>query len=129
MLKDLHIHPTIPASDMERAKKFYTETLGFDIETETPGGLVMMCAGGSWFVVFPSPTAGSSPNTLAGWKVDDLEKEVAELKDRGVVFEEYDLPDFKTENSIVTRGEIKSSWFKDSEGNTLGIVQLDALPD
>ena len=62
--------------------------------------------------------------TQAGWATKNIDDEVAELKARGVVFIEYNLPDFKTVNSIATTGPNRADLFKDSEGNLLGIVQL-----
>jgi hypothetical protein len=59
-----------------------------------------------------------------GFVTDDIEAEVAELKGRGVVFEEYDFPGLKTENSIAQTGDALAAWFKDSEDNTIGILQL-----
>ena len=61
-----------------------------------------------------------------GWATGDIEREVAELKARGVVFEEYDTPYLKTVGSIATTGPNRAAWFKDSEGNILGIVQMGA---
>jgi hypothetical protein len=78
----------------------------------------------SWFLIYPTLAAGTAQHTLAGWQTDHIEKEVKELQARGVVFEEYDLPGLKTVNSIATTGTNKAAWFKDSEGNILGIVQL-----
>ncbi len=123
MLSDLKIHPTIPAADMERAKKFYKEKLELEPKSEHPGGLIYE-TGGVEFLLFPSKNAGSNPSTYAGWRTDDIEATIKELKDRGVVFEEYDTPSYKTVNSVATFGKTKSAWFKDSEGNTLGIVQM-----
>ena len=60
---------------------------------------------------------------LVFWKVDDVEREVAELKARGVVFEEYDMPGVKMQNSIASGGGAKTAWFKDSEGNILAVSQ------
>jgi catechol 2,3-dioxygenase-like lactoylglutathione lyase family enzyme len=122
MLANLEIHATIPASDLARAKQFYSEKLGLTA-IETPGGLIYQCRD-SWFLVFPTRGAGTAPHTLAGWATDDLEAEVAELKARGVVFEEYDLPGLKTVDGIATTGPNRAAWFKDSEGNILGLVQL-----
>jgi catechol 2,3-dioxygenase-like lactoylglutathione lyase family enzyme len=123
MLANLEVHATIPASDLERAKRFYAEKLRFTPASETPGGLIYQCKG-SWFLLYPSQGAGTAQHTVAGWATDDIEAEVAELKARGVVFEEYDMPNFKTVNGIATTGPNRAAWFKDSEGNILGIVQL-----
>lgn len=62
--------------------------------------------------------------TAAGWEVEDIEKEVAELRSHGVVFEEYDLPGIKTVNGIAVIGNEKAAWFKDSEGNILNIAEV-----
>lgn len=124
MLQQLPIHATIPVSDLERAKKFYSEKLGLNGE-ETPAGIMYTCSDGTWFLLFVSGGAGKSSSTSAGWQTDDLESEVKDLQSRGLVFEEYDLPNLKTENGIANSPVGKAAWFKDSEGNTLGIVQFD----
>ena len=54
---------------------------------------------------------------------DDIEREVAEFRARGVTFEEYDMPNMKTVNGIATAGGAKSAWFKDTEGNILAVIQ------
>ena len=73
--------------------------------------------------MYPTPNAGTSKASTAFWSVDDVAAEVAELKARGVAFEEYDFPGLKTENSIATGGGAKTAWFKDTEGNILAISQ------
>jgi hypothetical protein len=81
--------------------------------------------GGMRFVLYPSPSlAGTAAHTLAGFAAQDIDAEVAGLKERGVVFEEYDTEYIKTVDSIATMGPIRAAWFKDSEGNILGIVTL-----
>ena len=123
MLSKLAIHATIPATDIERAKKFYSEKLGFVPSSETPGGTIYKCKD-TWFLLYPTQFAGTAQHTLAGWETDDIEKEVAELKTRGVKFEEYNYPNLKTVNGIATMGANKAAWFKDSEGNILGITHM-----
>jgi hypothetical protein len=73
--------------------------------------------------MYPSAGAGTSNASTAFWAVDDVVAEVAQLKARGVVFEEYDMPGIKTVNSIATGGGAKTAWFKDSEGNILAVSQ------
>jgi catechol 2,3-dioxygenase-like lactoylglutathione lyase family enzyme len=123
MLARLDYHATIPALDIERAKKFYADKLGLEPEQEMPYGLVYRCTNG-WFLLYPTPYAGTAQHTLMGWETKDIEKEVADLRSRGVVFEEYDYPNLKTVNGIATTGPGKAAWFKDSEGNILGLVQM-----
>jgi hypothetical protein len=76
--------------------------------------------------LYPTPNAGTSRASQAFWQVDDIEREVAELKRRGVAFEEYDMPDMKVQDSIYTGGGARAAWFKDSEGNILAVIQNDS---
>jgi hypothetical protein len=89
------------------------------------GGVTYACAGGTACFLYPTRNAGTSKASQAFWQVDDIEREVAELKARGVTFEEYDAPGLKTEGGIASAGGAKSAWFKDSEGNIMAIIQSD----
>ena len=80
-------------------------------------------AGGTACFMYPTPNAGTSRASQAFWQVNDVEREIAELKVRGVVFEEYDIPGVKMQNSIANAGGAKTAWFKDSEGNILVVSQ------
>jgi catechol 2,3-dioxygenase-like lactoylglutathione lyase family enzyme len=125
MLANRPMHTALPTTDLERARRFYAEKLGLTPESEVPGGgLFYRCGENTRFLLFPSQGAASGTHTQAGWIVDDIEAEVAELKARGLTFEEYETPDFKTVKSVATTGPAKAAWFKDSEGNLLGLVQL-----
>jgi catechol 2,3-dioxygenase-like lactoylglutathione lyase family enzyme len=124
VLTDRRVHATIPAADLGRARTWYSEKLGFEPIRELPGGLMYDAADGTRFVIYPTPNAGKSPNTLMGFATDDIEAEVRDLKARGVVFEEYDYPTLKTVDSIATVGPTRSAWFRDSEGNIIGVVRL-----
>ena len=122
MLRTAPIRAYIPASDVQRARKFYEEIVGLIPREDYAGGVVYECGGAEVFL-YPTPNAGTSKASQAYWQVDDVEAEVAELKARGVVFEEYDMPGIKTVNSIATAGGAKTAWFKDSEGNILAVSQ------
>ena len=124
MLKDLRMHATIAVHDLGRARTFYEEKLGLTPSQDTPGGLVYEVGGGTKFLLFPSSSAGTAQNTVMGFNTPDLKAEVAALQAKGVVFEEYDYPGFKTENGIATTPVGWAAWFKDSEGNIIGIVQF-----
>jgi catechol 2,3-dioxygenase-like lactoylglutathione lyase family enzyme len=124
MLTDRRVHATLPASDLPRARAFYEGTLGFKPLAELPGGVIYRAGDGSVFTVFPTANRASGTHTQAGFTVTDIEAEVAELKAKGVVFEEYDLPDYKTVGSIISFPQTRSAWFRDSEGNLLGLVQF-----
>jgi predicted enzyme related to lactoylglutathione lyase len=123
MLKNAPIVPYIPATDVARARRFYEEKVGLVAREDVAGGVVYECGSRSWIFLYPSGGAGTSKASQAFWQVDDVEAEVAELKARGVVFEEYDMPGVKTVNGIATGGGTKAAWFKDSEGNILALIQ------
>jgi predicted enzyme related to lactoylglutathione lyase len=123
MLQQSPMFAYIPTSDLGRARKFYEEKLGFKPKQEITGGVIYECGDGTACFMYPTPNAGTSKASQAFWQVDDVEREVAELKKRGVQFEEYDMPDMKIENSVYTGGGARAAWFKDSEGNILAIVQ------
>lgn len=121
MLSDRRVIATIPAADMERAKAWYSEKLGLTPDTSDVTGFIYRLAGGSAFLLYPADSAGQAPNTLMAFESTNVMADVAELKDKGVRFEEYDLPELKTENSIATIGDRKAAWFRDCEGNILAI--------
>jgi catechol 2,3-dioxygenase-like lactoylglutathione lyase family enzyme len=130
MLENSQVSTRLPAQDLDRARRFYSEKLGLDPAEERPGGLLYRCRTGT-FALFQSAGSASGTHTQMGWEVEDIETTVAALKARGVVFEEYDLAGLRTVNSIAEIsgnypskgvGE-KGAWFRDSEGNLLGIGQ------
>jgi predicted enzyme related to lactoylglutathione lyase len=123
MLQKSPIYAYIPAKDVARARKFYEGKLGFKVKEEIEGGVVYEFGRGTACFLYPTPNAGTSKASQAFWQVDDIEREVTELKSRGVKFEEYDMPEMKGRNSIYTGGGAKAAWFKDSEGNILAVIQ------
>jgi catechol 2,3-dioxygenase-like lactoylglutathione lyase family enzyme len=125
MLADAPVSPSIPASDLERAKRFYSDILGLKVSMETEGMVGFEC-GGTQLYVYTTPSAGQAAHTLAGWFVPDLSAEMADLRARGVTFEEYDLPGLKTVDGVAETGGMRGAWFKDSEGNILGLVESPA---
>jgi len=123
MLQKCPMYAYIPVKDVARARRFYEQTLGFTPGREVGGGVFYESADRTACFLYPTPNAGSSRASQAFWQVADVEREVAELKARGVSFEEYDLPGLKTKQGIATAGDAKAAWFKDSEGNILAVVQ------
>jgi catechol 2,3-dioxygenase-like lactoylglutathione lyase family enzyme len=115
-----NVYSTIPAKDLERAKSFYADKLDLKPAEERPEGLLFRCGSGE-FLLFESSGMASGTHTQLGWDVDDLDAAVSELRGRGVVFEEYDLPGFKTINGIAEIAGERGAWFKDSEGNLLAL--------
>ena len=123
MLKITESAATLPAQDIARARKFYEEKLGFKPGQEVGGGVVYEFAAGTSCYMYSTPSAGTSKASQAFWRVADVEREVSELKARGVKFEDYDFPGLKTVNGIATDGGGKAAWFKDSEGNIMAVIQ------
>ena len=122
MLSNAPLRAYIPVSNLQRARKFYEETLGLKPGEQYGGGVFYRCGETEAFL-YQTPNAGTSKASQAFWQVADVEAEVAELKARGVVFEEYDMPGIKMQNSIATGGGAKTAWFKDSEGNIMAVSQ------
>src|SRR5205814_8794915 len=123
MLQKSPMYAYIPVADVARARKFYEQKLGFKPKEETAGGVVYEFGEHTACFLYPTPNAGTSKASQAFWQVDDVEREVAELKAKGVKFEEYDMPGLKTKDGIATAGGAKTAWFKDTEGNTIAVVQ------
>jgi catechol 2,3-dioxygenase-like lactoylglutathione lyase family enzyme len=127
MLSTAKIGAVIPVSDLDRGIEFYGQTLGLgtperdDIQ-DNPGARFPL--GGGELYIYKSVGAGQSKHTLCAFEVDDIEQEVDDLRGRGVAMEEYDMPGMKTENGILDMGGgIKGAFFKDPDGNILGLGQ------
>ena len=122
MLSDSPIRAYIPVSNLQRARKFYEEKVGLRPGEEYGGGVIYRC-GGTEVFMYPTGNAGTSRASQAFWQVNDVEAEVAALKARGVVFEEYDMPGIKMKNSVATGGGANTAWFKDTEGSIMAVSQ------
>jgi len=130
VLAQSQVATRLPAQDLDRARRFYAEKLGLEPVEERPGGLLYRCGSG-FFALFQSAGTAAGTHTQMGWEVTDLVATMAALRSRGIVFEEYDLPGLKTHSGIASiNGNYPSkgtgeygAWFKDSEGNLLGIGQ------
>jgi catechol 2,3-dioxygenase-like lactoylglutathione lyase family enzyme len=116
---------TLPAKDLERTRRFYEDVLGAQAVTEDPGGIIYR-SGDSYFSLYPTEHAGTAEHTLGAFMVRDVEATVAELRGKGVTFEDYDLPGLKTVNGIADLGGIRGAWFKDPEGNILSVIEPPA---
>jgi catechol 2,3-dioxygenase-like lactoylglutathione lyase family enzyme len=131
MLQNARVATRLPTQDLDRARRFYAEKLGLEPADERPGGLLYRFANGE-FALYMS--AGTAPGTFTqlAFEVDDLGAVAAELKQRGVVFEDVDVPGLETTDGIAevqgnypskgSSGE-RAAWFRDSEGNLLGLGQ------
>ena len=123
MLGDHPINPVLLATDLEESKEFYAGKLGLEIINESPEAVTYKC-GDTRLEVTKSTTGTADEQTQAGWNVDDIEAEVAELRERGVEIQEYDIPGIKTENGIADMGFARIAWIVDPHKNALGILEL-----
>jgi len=114
----------LPVEDLARARTFYEEKLGLTPAREVEGALFYEGSGNSGFLLFPTGGRPSGQHTQMAWFVKDIAATVAELKRRGVRFEDYDFPGLKTIDGIADLGYEKSAWFRDSEGNLLALGEL-----
>lgn len=115
-------------ADYQRARRFYTETLGLPIQDapgEMAGGMgTVMTGSGTGFQLYENKALPAPQNTTLGLMVQDFDMTFQELKGRGVMFEEYDIPamGIKTVGGVSEMQGVKSAWFKDSEGNIINLI-------
>ena len=121
MLSDSTVTTMLPVKDMSRARAFYEGSLGLKPQGFKPDGTFVYLVGGSTLALFPKPEGTKAEHTAISFQVADIAATIAELKRTGVVFEDYDFPDFKTVNHVCVLGAEKAAWFKDTEGNFLCI--------
>lgn len=122
MLSNSPVNPVLPCRDLKAARDFYGKKLGLKLlsGSENDGYLMFGAGKGTGFTCFESDSA-KSDDTAAGFEVPDLEKEMASLRKKGVVFQDYDLPDLKTVKGIATQGDHRVAWFKDPGGNVIAL--------
>ena len=126
MMQKFPIYAYIPAKDMARARKFYEEKLGLKPGAHVGDGVSYEFAKGTACFLYPTPNAGTSKASQAFWQVQDIERLVAELKSRGVKFEDYgDMPGMKRTGEIYAGGGAKAAWFKDTEGNIMALIEAE----
>lgn len=123
MLSNAKVVPTLPVVDLDRARKFYRETLGLkEIKVGEMNDAYFQCGKGTELYIYQRGQT-KADNTACSFEVDSLEDEMKELRGKGLVFEEYDFPGLKTVNGVAILGTYKAAWFKDTEGNILNIGQ------
>jgi catechol 2,3-dioxygenase-like lactoylglutathione lyase family enzyme len=123
MFKDTKAFSSFSATDLEKAKEFYGQTLGLDV-VQSDEGLELKLAGGGSVFIYPKPNHEPATFTVLNFQVDDISKAVSGLSDRGLSFVKYD-GDIKTDEQGIHRGPPGPSiaWFKDPAGNILSVVQ------
>ncbi|MEO7943690.1 MAG: VOC family protein [Marmoricola sp.] len=125
MLNDSKVTANIPAADIERARRFYADTLGLTPAEENPGGLIYTTAGGTSFFLYQTEYAGQAGHTIAQFHVPDVGAEVKDLQAKGVTFEHHNLPGVTWDGDVASMGDMgHAAWFKDSENNILCLDDL-----
>jgi catechol 2,3-dioxygenase-like lactoylglutathione lyase family enzyme len=109
----------LPVKDLARARRFYEDGLRLPPLGARPDGKFVYRCGGTEIALFPKPEGTKAEHTALSFKVADIVAAIAELKSRGVAFDDYDLPDFRTVGHVCVLGSEKAAWFRDPEGNIL----------
>jgi catechol 2,3-dioxygenase-like lactoylglutathione lyase family enzyme len=123
MLKESKAFSGFSANDIPKAKDFYGQTLGLEV-SEDHGVLTLHLAGGNNVLIYPKPNHVPATFTVLNFPVTNVDQAVDELKKRGVRFENYNLPDLKTDEKGIMRGKGPTiAWFKDPAGNILSVLE------
>lgn len=118
------LYTVLAAEDIGRAKAFWHDTVGLQIREypEAPGYFSAYAGNWTEMIVYQRERS-KAEHTVAGFRVDDIRTVVDELKDRGVVFEHYDMPGVPMDGDVADQGIVWAAWFRDTEGNIIGITQ------
>ncbi len=122
MLADHPVYPALPTADLDRLRRFYEDVLGFRVRHENARTIYYGAGAGTLFALARSGGKPSGAHTQMAFLVADVDAEVAELRSRGVVFETYETP--RTVDGIADMEVGRAAWFKDPDGNLVGMIQL-----
>ncbi|HEX8983003.1 MAG TPA: VOC family protein [Ktedonobacterales bacterium] len=125
MVGNRELSAVLCSTDIARTQEFYEQKVGLKLSPKTiKNHLLFECGNGTSLLVYARPTQNKADHTQVRFWSDDVESDVRELVERGVIFEDYDFPALKTVNHIATTAGIgKSAWFKDPDGNTIALFQ------
>jgi catechol 2,3-dioxygenase-like lactoylglutathione lyase family enzyme len=124
MLSNNPISAVLVSTNLDVSQRFFEDKVGMTLSAETiPNHLVFQAGGGTTLLIYGRPNGNLADHTQVRFWSTDIEKDVAELADRGVDFDDYDTPTFKTVNHIATTPIGRSAWFKDPDGNTIAVFQ------
>jgi catechol 2,3-dioxygenase-like lactoylglutathione lyase family enzyme len=124
VLGSARVETIIPVTDLDRSEKFYGDTLGLKKVPLPMPGYVRFEAGAGTTLCLYARGETKTEHTLAGFNVPSLESAMKEMRGKGITFEEYDFPGFKTVNGVFAMDKIKTAWFKDPDGNILCIDEV-----
>lgn len=124
MLGKADATPMIAVRDLDRARKFYEDTLGLETRDEWGGEGVTLKSGDTTINVYRSEFAGTNKATALTFDVDDIDSEVRDLKENGIFFEHYDMPGLERQGDVYVAQGMKTAWFKDPDGNILSLIEV-----
>ena len=122
MLEKADAVANVAVKDLQVARRFYESTLGLSPIAIEGDEAIVFKSGNSRLNVYRSEHAGTNEATAVSWTVNDVEGVVRELKAKGVTFEHYDMPGAKLNGDLHEFGDMKAAWFKDPDGNILGVM-------
>jgi catechol 2,3-dioxygenase-like lactoylglutathione lyase family enzyme len=125
MCTNFEARATIPARDLQKARQWYEDKFGITPDEEVGDGLLYNCQN-SGFTVYQTQYAGTAKNTLMSFMSDNLDRDMRDLRAKGVRFEEYNEPGLKTVNGVAAMDGLRGAWFKDADGNILSLVERRA---
>ena len=125
MLANNRVSAVLVSTDLQRSQHFYESKVGLALSPDTiKNHLVFDCGDGTSLLIYGRGVGNKADHTQVRFWSTNIERDVAELVGRGVVFEEYDNGPFKTVDHVVTTAGIgRSAWFKDPDGNTVAVFQ------
>jgi len=121
LLPDFPAYATLPTTDVDRLRSFY-EGLGFTVTEETSAGVYLQAGDGTYFAVTRQSARASGAHTQLGFRVNGIDEVVAQLRSHGVTMEEYETP--RTVDGIADIPIGRAAWFKDPDGNLVGLLEL-----
>ena len=124
MMNDNRISAVLVSTDLDRSRQFYEDKVGLRLSLETiPNHLVFECGSGTTLLIYGRPAGNKADHTQVRFWTADITKDVAQLVENGVEFDDYDTETFKTVEHVVTSAIGRSAWFKDPDGNTIALFQ------
>jgi catechol 2,3-dioxygenase-like lactoylglutathione lyase family enzyme len=125
MLTKSEAFSSLAVPDIKAARRFYELTLGLEVAELIEGTLQVRLAGGGRLFLYPKPDFVPATYTVLNFPVEDIERTVDALKERGVKFDVYDRPIKTDARGISLGGKPRIAWFRDPAGNILSVIEMD----
>lgn len=127
MLENSKAFSSFSADDIQKAKSFYGEVLGLEVKDNTMGTIELHLEDGNNVLIYPKPDHKPASFTVLNFTVNDIDKAVDDLNQKGVTFEQYE-GEIKTDKKGILRGASTDNgpniaWFKDPAGNILSVIE------